>query len=177
MVTSLNSSIWAWYFSLFPFVETLASKTVWNHIIHPALLPQTNKNKPWIHKHTFKTLIWNSWKWYSARTFSVLVEMLFLLGSLTFAYSSKGTKGINMEKKNQRLLTLNSLFMFISHLYCDFNQKSPDVATASFPYPGCKHVLSWVQTQPPVWLISLRGSLLMGFCCPPAQPDVNISQE
>lgn len=31
-------------------------------------------------------------------------------------------------KKHQRLLTLNSLFMFISLLYCDFNQKSPDVS-------------------------------------------------
>lgn len=56
--------------------------------------------------------------------------MTFLFGSYSFAYSSQGTKGINLEEtKNQSLLTLNNLFMFISHLCCDFSQQSRDVAT------------------------------------------------
>lgn len=50
------------------------------------------KKQTWIHKHTFKTLIFNSQK----MIFNVLVEMLFLLASYSFAYSSQGTKGINL---------------------------------------------------------------------------------
>lgn len=50
----------------------------------------------------------------------------------SFAYCSQDTKGEIDMKKVQRLLTLNRLFMFISHLCCVFKQWSPDVATDSF---------------------------------------------
>lgn len=49
----------------------------------------------------------------------------------SFGYSLQALKELIWKKKIKGFLTLNSLFMFISHLCCDFNQQSPGIATWS----------------------------------------------
>lgn len=79
-------------------------------------LPQRNKNKPWIYKHGTHGNDWNA-----------LSPWL-----IVFSPAHRAPKELIWgKKKKERLLTLNRLFMFISHLCCDFNQQSPDVATAA----------------------------------------------
>lgn len=79
------------------------------------------------------------------------------------------------KKKKERLLTLNRLFTFISHLCCDFNQQSPDVATAALLAQEASMCCPESRLSPSLADFSERG-IVMSLCCPSAQPDVNISQ-
>ena len=53
----------------------------------------------------------------------------FSLAHAVLPTALKALKELIWKKKIKGFLTLNSLFMFISHLCCDFNQQCPDVAT------------------------------------------------
>lgn len=106
--------------------------------------------------------------------FSVLVEMPFLFGSYSFAYSSQGTKEINMEGRGAKS-TLNNLFSCSLAIYAVTSSSSVFVWPPQRVLPRKWNVL-WSKTQPQSGWFHWEV-LLMVLCCPPGQLHVNVSQE